>query len=166
MENSTHLYLKSQSSNNLPPVKLERTGWRDEWISNQHRKFGWNAPMVDIDFLGLEYDSGQPVAIIEYKHYNARVNLNHPSIQAQSILATNSKIPFFVVVYYPETSHYYLYPINQIAQQIKYCDQPRPVSERNFVKLLYHLRKRSAPEDILNNLEKTIPDQFPAPNVN
>lgn len=163
MENNLHI--KTPTDLFRPKVKEERTGWRDEWISNQHRKFGYDAPMVDIDFLGIEYDNSLPVALIEYKHYNANINLSHPSIKAQSTLATNSNIPFFVVVYYPETSHYFIYPINLIAQKIKYCEKCKPWTESNFVKLLYFLRKKTVPQDILDSLSKSIPDSFPMPNV-
>ncbi len=31
-------------------VRQERTGWRDEKISQRHREWGYNCPAVDLDF--------------------------------------------------------------------------------------------------------------------
>ena len=50
----------------------ERTGWRDERISQRHRLWGVECQAIDLDFLLVEYrseyDDIRPVAIIEYKH--------------------------------------------------------------------------------------------------
>ena len=37
----------------MAEVRPERTGWRDEKLSQRHRMWGWDCPAVDIDFLLL-----------------------------------------------------------------------------------------------------------------
>lgn len=140
----------------LKEVRLERTGWRDEWISSRHREFGWDAPMTDLDFPALEYNRGVPVALIEYKHYRAKVNLSHPSMKAMSFMATKCEIPFFVIIYYPEFHNYHIIPMNEIAKQVPHCDQARTWSEKNFVLMLYWLRKVTCPKEILDKMKNTV----------
>jgi hypothetical protein len=47
-----------------PEVKKERSGWRDLELSGRHRRWGWDCPAVDLDFLFLEYDKGKAVALV------------------------------------------------------------------------------------------------------
>jgi len=146
-------------------TKKERTAWRDEWISLRHRDFGWDCPMVDLDdletpagsvidqFKTMEYDNSIPVALIEYKHYNAKITLSHPSIQAQKYLADCAKIPFMVVIYYPETHHFYVIPMNDIAKEKhEWLASERMWNERNYVHMLYWLRKRPYPKEISDKM--------------
>lgn len=133
-------------------VRAEQYNWRDQWISERHRAFGWDAPMLDLDFPALEYDSGTPVALIEYKHKNAAVKLWHPSFKAMRLLADNSKIPFFIVIYSPEHFAYYVVGMNSYARQVPYCAEPRWFNERNFVRMLYFLRRKVCSDEILNKL--------------
>lgn len=146
-------------------VRVERNGWRDEWISNRHREFGWNVAFTDIDFMGLEYDQGKPVCLIEYKHFNAKINLSHPSIQAQKWLADKAELPFFLVVYLPEKFMYYVVPVNELAKNVPNCSEPKYWSEKNFVKLLYFLRNRICPTEVLDKMSKTVDKTLPLPNI-
>ena len=52
-------------------VRAERTGWRDQALSDRHREWGFNCPSVDLDFLMVEYNIGLPVALVEYKNERA-----------------------------------------------------------------------------------------------
>ena len=47
-------------------VKEERSGWRDEMLSQRHRDWGFNCPAIDIDFLLIEYNSAKVKALVEY----------------------------------------------------------------------------------------------------
>lgn len=134
-------------------VAPEVYNWRDEWISARHREFGWDAPMLDLDFPALEYDNGKPVALIEYKHINANVKLWHPSFKALRSLADCSQIPFFIVIYNPEHFNYYVVAMNDYARAVPWCDQPRWFHEQNYVKMLYFLRKKNCPADVLSKLQ-------------
>lgn len=155
----------SKQSDAKHSVRVERTGWRDEWISNRHREFGWNVAFTDIDFMGLEYDQGKPVCLIEYKHFNAKINLSHPSIQAQKWLADKAELPFFLVVYLPEKFMYYVVPVNELAKNVPNCSEPKYWSEKNFVKLLYFMRNRICPTEVLDKMSKTVDKTLPLPNI-
>lgn len=126
----------------------ERTGWRDESISKRHRDWGINCPAVDLDFVLVEYDRGEPCAIIDYKHKNARAFSSvHPTMRAVSKLATNSRIPFFIVKY-TEKWDCNILPINEFAEKCseKYLNDPTGsrgyIREFEFVAFLYALRGR------------------------
>lgn len=138
-------------------VRQERTGWRDGQISARHRLYGWDVPALDIDFLMLEYDSGKPSALIEYKAEGAAaVNVNHPSIRAVKALADAAHIPFFVVFYSQAKNWcYHVTPVNPAARQMVPC--PAYHSEREYVTLLYRLRGRAAPQTILQKLNSWKP---------
>jgi hypothetical protein len=142
-------------------VKKERYSAyeRNQWISERHRHFGRDVPAADLDFLMMEYDSGEPIALIEYKGSFEKYSLNHPTIRAQAKLATRAGLPAFVVVYYQDYYNYYVVPINDIAKTVPWCDEPRFFNEVNFVKMLYWLRKRKAPKNVLDKLHtQKIPD--------
>lgn len=144
---------------------IERTGWRDQALSERHREWGINCPAVDLDFLMVEYDYGKPSAIIEYKNFRARpVSRVHPTIRALSYLATQAKIPFFVVRYMsPKDCSNWKFdvsPINEFAESAceKYLNNKIGSSgyliEAEFVSFLYAIRGRGfqLPEDVAHHL--------------
>lgn len=134
-------------------VRSERTGWRDEWISNRHRCWGWDCPMVDIDFLAAEYDQAKPVAIIEYKAAGAALHdFSKPSYKVLIALANAANIPFAIVRYHPEQSLFYIIPGNESAQLVFTCN--RIISEFEYVGQLYRLRKRQTPETVERQLSR------------
>lgn len=141
-------------------VAKERTGWRDEKISRRHREYGIALPALDLDFVLVEYQYHNPVALIEYKSFQARkVNPKSGAMRAVSALADNSNIPFFVVRYWAScTAHpwfFQVFPINSTAFQV----QPfaSVMTELQFVKLLYQLRGKTLPNDIAINLGDILP---------
>lgn len=142
----------TSNSDDLRPVKPALYNYDQNWYSDRHRLYGFNVPALDLDFPMIEYDRGMPVALIEAKHRNAALKLWHPSFKAMKVLADNSKIPFFITVYAPEHCAYYVISMNDCARQVPWCDKPRWFNERNYVKLLYWLRKKSCPAEILDQL--------------
>lgn len=138
-------------------VRPERTQWRDGDISTRHRQYGWDCPAVDIDFLLLEYDTGKPSALVEYKRFGAQaVALNSPTYKAIRALADAANIPFLVVFYNPAAGWwYYAAPANAVAKQ--QIPARRYYSEREYVSLLYRLRGRTAPIELLNRLNNYTP---------
>ena len=141
-----------------PVTPPERTGWRDERISRRHREWGFALPAVDLDFPLLEYQFGKPIALIEYKSYQARtVNLNSASFRAMTILADNSAIPFYVVRYWASTQQrswvFRIAPVNTYAMM--FVDSIRMMSELDFVTLLYTMRHQQLPDDIRRILGTT-----------
>jgi len=69
-------------------TRPERTQWRDQKLSERHRAWGFNCPAIDIDFLMVEFHTGKPVAIIDYKRYTGSIkNLNQKALmQYQRLL--------------------------------------------------------------------------------
>ena len=76
----------------------ERHGKRDNTISEKHRRWGYNVPAVDIDFLLIEYDQAKAQALIEYRHANGTIRQD-TSIKAITDLANRAGLPFFIVQY-------------------------------------------------------------------
>ena len=122
-------------------TKKERTGWRDQALSERHREWGYNLPAVDIDFLLIEFDQGIARAIIEYKHEWAQEeNTSSKSYQAISGLANAAKLPFFVVSYGTDLSWYKVMPRNGNAYQC--LSSVTTMKEDEYVQFLFRLRRR------------------------
>jgi len=137
----------------------ERTGWRDEAISGRHRQWGFNCPAVDLDFLVVEYNLGLPVALIEYKHKQAIMpSAQHPTYRALRDLADNysgGPLPFMLVFYDPEVWSFRVYPLNDVSRSFysqvpDYTDGCIHLTERRYVKSLYHMRKLKVDERVLS----------------
>jgi hypothetical protein len=134
-------------------VRAERTGWRDLDFSRWHRNtLGYDAPMVDIDFLCAEYDRAETVAIIEYKNEHAPpIDLFSASMRAITRLADRAGVPFYVVRYSDVLAIDVLEgvlwlevtPCNRIARE--QVPKARNVSAAQYRHFLYWLRGRKAP---------------------
>lgn len=137
---------KSQEDFLVQIVRQERTGWRDEALSQRHREWGWNCPAVDIDFLMLEYDAGIPQALVEYKHESANPqDPNHPSYRALRHLANSARIPFFAVRYKSDFSWWSVRSLNEYAKQ--FIPFLSTMTENEYIALLYEIRGRQSPTD-------------------
>jgi len=142
--------------------KNEITGWRDEKISRRHRDWENDLPAIDLDFILIEYDKGEPKALIEYKNENApSQNFNLHSYQALIKLGTRAELPVFFCRYYiPDVdltqsplsaadeekivklSWYFLIPLNDLAKRFNFPE--RKVTERTYRNWLLHIRNRSS----------------------
>ena len=130
-------------------VKTERTGWRDLALSKRHRRWGWDCPAVDLDFLFLEYDKGQPVALIEYKHECAAPQYaSHPTYQAMINLGERAGVPVFAARYKADFSDWLVIPLNNVAK--KTHPYRTRMDEQQFVTFLYRLRGYNVPKSILD----------------
>lgn len=128
-------------------VKQERTGWRDLALNDLHRRWGWNCPMVDIDFLALEYDNGKAAALVEYKHEFAQTQYSsHPSYAAMIDLGNRAGIPVLAVRYAEDFSWWRVVPLNDEAR--KHLPVRAELSTRQYVELLYKIRGREMPPGI------------------
>lgn len=128
-------------------VRKERTGWRDEELSRRHRLWGWDCPAIDIDFLMLEYNRGEPVAVVEYKHENAPLQKpKHPSYKAIRSLCDKAEIPFFGVRYAHDFTWWRITSLNSLAKKsIPVQRREELWTERDWVEFLYGLRESSLP---------------------
>lgn len=134
----------------------ERSGWRDQAISDRHRKWGFNCPAADLDFLAVEYNLGLPVAIVEYKHKQAKKpDLKHPTYRALTALANMAELPFMVVFYCNEEWWFKVYPINDMARQ--HFTKGQAMTEREYVTALYALRTREIERSVLAFLKTDKP---------
>jgi hypothetical protein len=140
-------------------TRQERTGWRDEEISKRHREWGFNCPAVDLDFLVVEYNFGKPVALIEYKHNKAAPPiLKHATYSALSALAdgyTDGPLPFVVAFYWPGVWAFRITPVNKAAFDA--FQDGEMLSEYEFVRRLYKLRRLTITSELEGKLNKDLP---------
>jgi len=136
-------------------VKKERTGWRDYGLSERHRRWGWDCPAVDLDFLMLEYDRGKAVAIVEYKHELApQQYASHPSYQAIIDLGNRAGLPVFACRYSSDYSWFRVVPLNKIAKE--WLLEVKKMSESEWVAFLYKLRGYDLPRDVIESMNVVI----------
>ncbi len=141
--------------------KDERTGWRDRGISARHRLWGVDCPAADLDFLLVEYNLGRPVALVEYKHEDARMpDLKHATYRAIRSLADAAALPFWIAFYSNTDWWFRVYPVNVLAQEHYASD--RVMSEREYVTSLYRLRNYLVKHELLANLSDTKPERAAA----
>ncbi len=139
----------------MPDVRNERSGWRDLALSERHRRWGWDCPAVDLDFLFLEYDRGNPIALIEYKHENAPPQYaSHPTYQALINLGTRAGIPVFAARYKGDFSEWTLVPLNDVAKQ--HHPTRMTMTEKAFVTFLYKLRGYVPPASLFDDADVKI----------
>lgn len=121
-------------------------------LSQRHRKWGWDCPAVDLDFLFLEYDKGQPVAIVEYKHEKAATQFaSHPTYQAMINLGTRANIPVFAARYKNDFSTFVVVPLNDIAKSK--LPERKTMTEREWVTFLYEIRGYIPPEQLFEGAQ-------------
>lgn len=130
----------------------ERTGWRDEQISRRHREWGYNCPAVDLDFLVCEYNVGEPVALVEYKHERAvPPSLQHPTMRALRKLADLAGVPFMLVYYRRDPWRFLVFPANETA--LNFYGGVVALSEQRFVRSLYVMRAHTIEQHVYNRLD-------------
>lgn len=134
----------------MPEVRQEKTGWRDQRISERHRRWGWDCPAVDVDFLMLEYDRGKAVAVVEYKNEHAKPQYRtHPTYQALIDLGNRAGVPVFGVRYADDWSWWRVTPLNDLAK--KQVPKQTPMTEEEWVTLLYRVRGTEVPADLFTD---------------
>ena len=136
----------------MPEVRQERTGWRDEGLSQRHRRWGWDCPAVDIDFLMLEYDNGKASALVEYKNEHAKPQyVSHPTYQAMINLGDRAGIPVIACRYSDDFSKWRVVPLNTKARE--FIPERVELDEASWVRLLYKIRGREISDDILEGMK-------------
>jgi hypothetical protein len=142
----------------------ERSGWRDQEISQRHRNWGFHCPSVDLDFLLLEYYFGQPIALVDYKHHQhhegRNVNYRHPSYMAMGRMydEQGKQIPLFICRYWPESWAVESLAVNDAAQALsKRPGEWVPMSECDWVTGLYRIRNRVIEAGVIANLNRELP---------
>lgn len=122
----------------------ERNGWRDAWISDRHRQWNSNCPAVDLDgWVVAEYDNRIPVALIEYKSKQARLNIYDANNTALTTLANMAGLPLYIVVYDKDTLLFRVIPRNQPAEELL-GSEPVTYSEAEYETFLLYIRGRKS----------------------
>ena len=135
----------------------ERHNRRDEILSAKHRRWGYNVPATDIDFLVVEYDRAQAQALIEYRHINGKA-VDDTSMKALRDLANRANLPFFVVRYRYATDDgtlwqpakvdtdawFRIIACNERAEKLWYtADVDTWLTEQEYVVWLHKIRGRA-----------------------
>ena len=140
-------------------VTKERCGWRDEEISRRHRLWGVSCAAVDLDFLMLEFNYQEPVALVEYKHKKARRdNFKTGRYEALRKLCDgfhqekngawlHNPLVCIVAYYDPEDWSFIVTPLNDCARSHYSHCTGEPLTEQRFVKSLHLLRKNVLTEE-------------------
>lgn len=134
--------------NRKPAVKEEQSHWRDLALNDRHRKWGWDCPATDIDFIVnfLEYDHRIAVSLIEYKKNTAPfLPSDDANIKALENLANRAGISLFGVRYDEAFIDFITTPCNSLAKRILSTD--KVYTELEFVTFLYKLRGRQIPDE-------------------
>lgn len=124
-------------------------------LSDRHREWGDDVPMVDLDYLLVEYNHGVAVAVIDYKYHLASLgNTNKKTNSTLSGLydSTGRQLPFFIARYWPDVWAFKLKAVNESG--IKWLNDALAslapdraglewvdLTEYQYVFLLYRLRK-------------------------
>lgn len=136
-------------------VREERTGWRDENLSARHRRWGWDCPAVDLDFLFLEYDRGKASAIVEYKHERAAPQYaSHPTYQAMIDLGDRAGVPVIACRYSDDYSSWTVTPLNGEAK--KQIPERIVLSEQDWVRTLYRIRGYDCPDKVIDAINTEV----------
>ena len=145
---------------------------RDAWLSGRHRVWGSNVPAMDLDFILAEYDRCVPIALIDYKHERATINLQSANSRTLTALGDKASIPAFIVQYGhshqsgwsdlwqevpPDSVPWFqIIPLNSYAHTADLPSNANDtrLSELVFVSWLYELRGRKIPQGIVDLLTK------------
>jgi len=140
-------------------VRPEVFGFRDEGISNRHRKYGVSICACDEDFLLIEHNWGIPYAIVDYKMSPSygKVDLNTPNMRAQATICTNSGIGFYLCYYWPDYGYgVVLEAGNYIAREVLSCER-KAFTELGYVKFLHRLRGTVLEDSVKKVCNRTLP---------
>lgn len=131
----------------------ERSGWRDERISRRHRKWGFHCPGTDLDFTLVEFNAGNPVAVVDYKLWSKPdpfKGVNPMSLRAMASLFNErgENLPFVVCRYWPDVVDdgdawaFEAFPMNKPARELfPNPDAWTSLSEKDWVEGLLKIRR-------------------------
>ena len=99
-----------------PELRSVKENWEGEILSHRHRDWGWDCPVVDLDFV-VSSDK-KVLGIVEYKHNRSfaspKAFKNHPTGRALCDLGNSlsERIPVLFVYYDDDFQHFRIYPLN------------------------------------------------------
>ena len=139
----------------------ERSGFRDQWISERHRMWGVACSATDLDFMLLEYSRAAVCGLVEYKHKFAKQGTDwndmprrystELSYKALIKLGNTCKIPVINCKYDRELPLFTVTPLNEYAS--KFVRERCEMTEFQWVSLLYLIRDIRMPASDLFDKE-------------
>ena len=125
------------------------TGWRDGLLNVRHAYWGHEAPATGMKFPMVEYDRGEPLAVMSYQR-RGELPSGRDAVAAHTAFGrlhrvTGEQLPFFTVQYDVRNWSYRLFAHNDSARQFLGSGWTK-MSEQQFVRNLYRLRGRHAPD--------------------
>lgn len=121
---------------------------RDMSFHVARRKFGYNAPATDIDFL--EYDNLEPVLLWEAKSIKSRWRNGRrtASMIVQWKLSKLAGIPYVVVEHNDKWSKITVFKIGGWKHKVPIISDERKMTLRQFVAWLYKIRGRTIESEL------------------
>lgn len=117
--------------------------------------WGYNCPAHDLDFVMNEYDGGKCVAIVEYKNENApQEDYREWNYRGLLDLGERAGVPVFNVRYASDFSEWKVTPLNDQAK--RWFSESRVLSEPEYIRILYRIRRRLVPKEVFAAIGKEI----------
>lgn len=126
------------------------TGWRDGLLNVRHSYWGHESPAVGMKFPMIEYDRGEPLAVISYQRRGEPLPVGREVANAYRAFGrlhrkTGEQLPFFTVQYDVRNWSYRVFAHNDPARQFLGLGWTK-MTETEYVRNLYRLRGRHAPD--------------------
>lgn len=127
------------------------SGWRDGLLAVRHAHWGHSYPAAGLKFPTIEYDHGEPVAVISYQRRGEGLPTGSDSVAAHDAFShlfrtDGLPLPFFTAVYDVRNWSYRLFAHNDTARSMFEGTHWVSMSEAQFADLLYRLRGRIRPD--------------------
>ena len=119
--------------------------WACRQLSDRHRRWGHNAPTLDLDWMVIEYSRGVARALVDYKREYAALGeiKGSANLAAFRDIGTGRLRPLPVVVVRYQTEPHWAFEVhatNPVAVDLL-GGQPRcRLTERSYVELIYRWR--------------------------
>lgn len=127
------------------------SGWRDEAVSRWHGERNYAFPLPGAPFPMVEYDRGRPLAVLSYQRRGERLPTGPDVVASYDALgglygADSRALPFITVQYDPRNWAYRLLAHNKAGRNFLVSDTWVPLTEAQFLTVLYALRGRPTPD--------------------
>lgn len=110
--------------------------------------------MLDLDFVGLEFETGKPACLVEYKNEQAPLG-DRKQLAYQALIELGdgyrTGIPVLAARYASDFSWFRVTPLNKKAKEL--VPRQTVMSEADWVALLFRIRGRQIPPLLLGTLQ-------------
>lgn len=132
-------------------MRRHDTGWRDSLLAARHEQWGHPTPTIGTMLPMVEYDRGQPVALISYHKRGVPLPTGEEVTRVYHALGKlmsqpGVDLPFLTAQYDPRNWAFRLFGHNQAAHDFLGTRDWVVLSEVQFVDNLYRLRQRYMPD--------------------